>query len=136
MSYLLDTNVISEIRKGERGNRAVAQWFEGVADGDLFLSVMVIAEIRKGIEILRRTNEAAAREIEHWQRRICRQFERRIIPVDLDVAEEWARLSVIDPPPVVDGLLAATAMAKGLTLVTRNTADIERTGVEYLDPFV
>ena len=76
-----------------------------------------------------------ARRLDAWLAETCRLFDGRIIPVDIDVAEEWGRMSASDPPPVIDGLLAATAVTRGLTLATRNTADIERTGVSWVNPF-
>lgn len=136
MSFLLDTNVISEVRKGANGNKSVVDWYRQTDDRLMFLSSMVIGEIRKGIERLAPTNSEAAVRIDEWLTRVCRHYEYRIIPVDVEVAEEWGRMSAADPPPVVDGLIAATAKVHGLTLVTRNVTDVERTGVRCLDPFL
>jgi hypothetical protein len=135
LSYLLDTNVISELRKGDRANPSVASWFAGVADEEIFLSVLTIGEIRRGVESVRRRDSDSAAALDSWLTRLNEIHRDRIVPVDRPIAEEWGRMSVPDPLPVVDGLLAATARILGLTLVTRNTADVEGTGIELLDPF-
>lgn len=135
MSYLLDTNVISELRKGERANPGVASWFADVADEEIFLSVLTIGEIRRGVESVRRRDPDSAAALDSWLARLSEAHRDRIVPLDRPIAEEWGRMNVPDPLPVVDGLLAATARILGLTLVTRNTADVEGTGIELLDPF-
>ena len=94
-----------------------------------------IGEIRRGIENIHRRDPRSAAVLEKWLLRLLRQHRDRILPIDLEIAEEWGRLSVISPPPVVDGLIAATAKVRGLTLVTRNVADIARTGVTSLNPW-
>ncbi|MBT3222403.1 MAG: type II toxin-antitoxin system VapC family toxin, partial [Proteobacteria bacterium] len=95
----------------------------------------VFGEIRRGIELLRRRDPTAAAALEQWQRRLIETFGDRVLPIDADVANQWGQLNVPDPVPTVDGLLAATAMVKGLTLVTRNVKDVRNTGVSWLDPF-
>ncbi len=135
MSYLVDTNVISELRKGRRAEPAVLAWFAAVDDEELYLSVLTLGEIRRGIESIRRRDVAAAAALDSWLGRISETHRERVLPVDRAVAEEWGRINVPDPLPVVDGLLAATARVNGLTLATRNVADIAPTGVEHLNPF-
>ena len=135
MSYLLDTNVISELRKGARADPGVTSWFAGLADEEVFLSVLTIGEIRRGIESVRRRDPAAAGALDSWLARLTDAHGERILPVDRAIAEEWGRMSAPDPLPVVDGLLAATAVVLGLTLVTRNIADVASTGALLLDPF-
>lgn len=135
MTYLIDTNVLSEVRKGGRCDPEVARWWSGVGDDDLYLSVLVLGEIRKGVEILRRRDPVRASAIEAWLAEIGEAFSGRILPVDQPVAEAWGRLNVPDPVPVIDGLLAATAMIHNLILVTRNVSDIAGTGARFLDPF-
>lgn len=134
MSWLLDTNVLSELRKGERAHDGVRGWFAAAKDDDLYTSVLVLGEIRRGIESIRRRDEASAIALEQWLRRLTDTFADRVLTVDAAIAERWGRLNVPDPIPTVDGLLAATALVHDLTLVTRNTRDVERTGVRLLDP--
>jgi predicted nucleic acid-binding protein len=135
LSYLLDTNIISELRKGERANSNVAAWFAGIADEEVFLSVLTIGEIRRGIESVRRRDPDSAAALDRWLALLTEAYADRILSVDRAVAEEWGRMNVPDPLPVVDGLLAATARVLGLTLVTRNVADVKGTGAQLLDPF-
>jgi predicted nucleic acid-binding protein len=135
LSYLLDTNVVSELRKGERADPRVTAWFTGLADEEIFLSVLTIGEIRRGVESVRRRDPDAAVALDSWLARLREAHGDRILPVDRAIAEEWGRMSVPDLLPVVDGLLAATARILGLTLVTRNVADVESTDVKLLDPF-
>jgi toxin FitB len=135
LSYLLDTNVISELRKGERANTNVREWFEGLDDEEIYLSVLSIGEIRRGIESVRRRDPDSAAALDSWLARLDEAHGDRILAVDRTVAEEWGRMNVPDPLPVVDGLLAATARAAGLTFVTRNVVDVKSSGVELLDPF-
>lgn len=135
MSYLLDTNVISELRKGERADSGVTAWFADVAEEEIFLSVLTIGEIRRGIESVRRRDPDSAAALDRWLASLSEDYGDRILPIDRSIAEEWGRINVPDPLPVVDGLLAATARVLGLTLVTRNVADVGGTGVALLDPF-
>ena len=135
MSYLVDTNVISELRKRERADPAVRAWFASVADEEIFLSVLTVGEIRQGVERIRRRDLAAATALDRWLDRVVDTHRDRLVPVDRLVAEEWGRINVPDPLPVIDGLLAATAKVTGLTLATRNVGDVERTGVDLVNPF-
>jgi toxin FitB len=133
--FLIDTNVISELRKGTRANANVRRWFESTDESTLYLSVLVTGEIRRGIEAIRRRDPRAASALEHWLAALVQAHSDRVLPVDATVADEWGRLDARGSLPVVDGLLAATARVHKLTLVTRNTRDVARTGVEVLDPF-
>ena len=134
MSFLLDTNVISEARKPS-GNANVKAWLASVPANSLYLSVLVVGEVRRGIERLRRRDPPQAAVYETWLARLQRDYTDRIIPITADIAEEWGRLNVPDPVPTVDRLMAATSRVRGLTFVTRNTADLVRTGVRLLNPF-
>jgi predicted nucleic acid-binding protein len=134
VSFLLDTNVVSEIRK-KVPNPGVSAWFAAVPASDLFLSVLVVGEIRQGIERLARRDPAQADVFERWLVQLVDVYGDRIVPVTADVAEAWGRLNVPDPLPVVDGLLAATALVHGWTLVTRNVGDVTSTGARLLNPF-
>jgi toxin FitB len=135
LSYLLDTNVISELRKGSRCNPGVAAWFASVYPEDVYLSVLTLGEIRKGIEGIRRRDQAAAEALDNWFHVLEASLADNLLPVDQAIAEEWGRFNVPDPLPMLDSLLAATASVHGMTLVTRNLKDVERTGVECLNPF-
>lgn len=135
MSYLLDTNVISEVRKGARCTASVAAWWSKVNEDDLWLSALVIGEIRRGIELARKRDPQKATALETWLQDVVTGFDDRILTVDTKVAEEWGRLNALRPLPIVDALLAATARAKGLTLVTRNGKDLTGVGVSIFNPF-
>jgi toxin FitB len=135
VSYLVDTNVISELRKGSRANPSVRAWFNGLADEEIFISVLTVGEIRQGIERIRRRDVATATALDSWVGRVVEAHRDRLVPVDRLVAEEWGRMNAPDPLPVVDGLLAATARVAGLTVATRNVADFARAGVDFVDPF-
>jgi|SRR5215469_2457648 len=134
MSYLLDTNVVSELRKRSPDLNMLA-WYAGVRGTQLFLSVLTLGEIRMGVEQARRKDPVKAAAIEDWLNRLETAYADRVVPVDSAIADAWARMSVPDPLPVIDGLLAATAAVRDWTLVTRNARDVQRSGVRVLNPF-
>jgi hypothetical protein len=133
--YLLDTNVLSEVRKRDRCHPNVRRWFATLEDDAIFVSVLVVGEIRRGVELIRRRDAAAARALDRWLKGLERRFEDRILPVTLEICERWGRIGLDQPLPPVDGLLAATALHHDLTLVTRNAAHAQRSGVRVLNPF-
>ena len=133
--YLLDTNILSELRKRERCHPSVRRWFATLEDDAIFLSVLVVGEIRRGIELIRRRDQMAGRALDRWLKGLERRFEERILPVTVEICERWGRIGLDQPVPPIDGLLAATALHHGLTLVTRNKAHAERSGVATLNPF-
>jgi predicted nucleic acid-binding protein len=135
VTWLLDTNVLSEIRKGPRCHPRVAAWFATVDDSDLWVSAIGLGEIRKGIESIRRRDADRAAVLEAWLARLLRDYADRVLPVDVPEADEWGRLTALRSASVIDTLLAATARVHGLTLVTRNVRDVGWTGVACLDPF-
>ena len=135
MNYLIDTNIISEIRKDLRCDRNVAAWYASIKDEELYLSVLVAGEIRKGIELARRRDVAKAIALERWLQAVDIAFSDRILPIDRAVTEEWGCMSAQRPIPVIDGLLAATAKVHDMTLVTRNDADVAELGAQVLNPF-
>ena len=124
MAYLLDTNILSELRKGERCDPLVAEWAKAQDPRDLFTSVLVIGEIRKGIERRRRTDPAQADVLERWLATLQAVFDGRILPIDAEVAQDWGRLNAPQTLPPIDSLLAATARVHAMTLVTRDAAII------------
>ncbi len=132
MTYLLDTNVIAEIRKGARGNANVRSWFAALDQGSIRLSVLTVGEIRRGIENVRRRDQTAARALERWLRGLVADYADDILGVDRVIAEEWGRLNVPDPMPVIDGLFVATAKVHGLTLATRTVKDVARAGIDVV----
>jgi toxin FitB len=135
VSYLIDTNIISEVRKGKRCDPNVAAWYASIDDADLYLSPLVLGEIRKGIELARPRDPERAERLEAWLEDVAAAFGDRILPVDHAVADEWGRMSAHRPVAVIDGLLAATAKVHRITLVTRNAKDVEGLGARVLNPF-
>lgn len=136
MSYLLDTNVVSELRHGVRADANVLAWFDRIDEARTWISALVFAELRVGVQRLARRDPVAARRLDGWFDDVRALYSERTLSVDVAIAERWARLSVPHPLPFVDGLLAATALEHDLTLVTRNTRDVARTGVKLVDPFL
>lgn len=135
MGSLIDTNVWSELQKRSRINPGVQRWFAGVAMADLYLSVLVVGEVRCGIERLRRRDPQQALRLANRLAQLTLAMSGRILPLSLQIAEQWGRINVPNPLPVVDGLLAATALVHDLTFVTRNVRDVERSGVRCFNPF-
>jgi predicted nucleic acid-binding protein len=136
VSYLVDTNVLSEVRKGDAANANVRRWLAAVADEDIYVPAIVFGEIRRGVERVRHRGDLSqASALEQWLVQLETVYASRVVPVDVRVADTWGRLQVPDPLPVVDALLAATAIVHGLTFVTRNIADVARAGAQVLNPF-
>jgi predicted nucleic acid-binding protein len=122
MRSLIDPNILSELRKGERANDGVRSWLADAVDADLFTSVLVLGELRRGIDSIRRRDVPSA--LEHWLARLTTTFRDRLLPIDAEIADRWGALNVPDPIPAVDGLLAATALVHDLVVVTRNVRDV------------
>ena len=136
--YLLDTNVISELRKAKSSkvNQNVLDWANGVSAASLFLSVITVLELETGILFVERRDPAQGAVLRSWlNTHVLPAFSERILPVDTAVAQCCAKLHVPDPHSDRDALIAATALIHGLTVVTRNTGDFATTGVELLDPW-
>ncbi len=133
MSFLLDTNAVSEIRRGR--DPQVRAWASHVDDADLHLSVLTLGEIRKGIEGLRERDPQQADVFAGWLAGLRRRFAERILPVDGQVAEAWGRLNAVRTRNTVDSLIAATARIHDLTVVTRNISDFAGCDVPLLNPW-
>ncbi len=127
--------IFSELRRRDRTDAGVLTWFHSVDDDDLFLSVMTLGEIRKGIEQMRRKDVTQAVVLELWLYTLERTFAGRLLAVDSGVADQWGKLQAIRPVPIVDALLAATCLRETLTLVTRNDTDFDGLGISLLNPF-
>ena len=134
MSFLLDTNVVSELRR-RTPDAGVIAWFDTVDSRELYLSVLTIGEIRQGICRLHRRDQVQAAVFDRWLVGLLGAYSDRVVPVTVEVAREWGRLNVTGPVPVVDGLLAATAKLHEWTLVTRNISGVSGTGARLLNPF-
>jgi predicted nucleic acid-binding protein len=135
MKFLVDTNVISEIGKGRGCDRNVAAWCQSVELGSVCLSVLVVGELRAGIERLRQRDAGRAARLERSLILTADMFADRIFGVDRRIAESWGRLNAEGRIPTVDGLIAATALVHGMIVVTRNVRDFAGTGVRVLNPF-
>ena len=135
MTYLLDTNVLSETRK-RRPAAAVAGWIAATPPDRLHVSVLTLGELEQGIaRINARGDQAQAAALERWLTDLQAGFEDRILPVSLPVATTWGRQPQQQPLPAIDALIAATARVHGLTIVTRNVKDFEPAGIPVLNPF-
>jgi toxin FitB len=134
LNYLIDTNVVSETRR-TRPDPRVQTWFNAVDPNALFISVLTLGEIARGIAKRERTNAVEAASYRRWLESLRSDFLDRILIVDDDIAEMWGRLTARRTLPIVDGLLAATALVKSLTFVTRDVRDVAGTGASVLNPW-
>ncbi|MBX2866205.1 MAG: type II toxin-antitoxin system VapC family toxin [Leptolyngbyaceae cyanobacterium MAG.088] len=136
--FLLDTNVVSELRKvgSDRVDPQVEKWAKATPSGKTFLSVVTIFELERGVLLMERRDQAQGKVLRQWLNdHVLAGYAERIIPITVSIAKQYASLHVPDPMPDYDALIAATALDHGLTVVTRNTGDFEKTGVKLLNPF-
>ena len=136
--FLIDTNVISESRKGRRADEGVRTFWVEVSSKiiPLFLSAISVGELRRGVELIRhRGDRAQAHQLETWLEQVLHDFADRVLLLDADAAQLWGRLRVPQPHNAIDKQIAAIALLHDLTLVTRNTRDFAGTGVQLLNPF-
>ena len=139
MNYLLDTNVISELRKGgsNKIDSNVKDWAKQTTSSDLFLSVITILELEMGVLLIERKDHIQGKTLRHWfQNHVLPTFKDRILDIDYNVALRCAALHVPDRRPDRDSLIAATALVHGMHVVTRNVADFSDTGVEIINPWI
>lgn len=136
--YLIDTNVISEARKGRAANAGVRRFFSDTEATQtlVFLSMVTVGELRRGVELIRhRGDSTQARRLETWLGSILDQYDDYILDMDADVAQLWGKLRVPHPENALDKQIAATALLHDLTVVTRNRKHFDATGVEVVNPF-
>ena len=136
MAFLLDTNVISEIRKSSP-NPHVRAWYRQQATAEAYVSALALGGIRQGIERVRPRDVKQAEALQRWLDGLLTAYRDRILPVTTEVAQAWGRLNASNQPlPVIDGLMVATAVVHRLTFVTRKVGDVARAGVPVLNPFL
>jgi len=135
MPFLLDTNILSELRKGARCNPNVAKWAEKESAQAHYISVLSLGEIRKGIELLRKKSPADCIPLENWLQKLHSDYANCTIAITPEISERWGELSSRRSLPVIDSLIAATALEFGLALVTRNTKDFDDLGISIVNPF-
>mgnify|MGYP005844383505 CR=1 FL=1 len=136
--FLLDTNVVSELRKAGDGKADVnvTSWFSGRNAASVYISAVTLMELELGILRIERRDSEQGKRLRRWMRsRVMPEFAERTLPIDAEVALRCARLHVPDPRSERDAYIAATALVHGMTVVTRNTADFEATGVKLIDPW-
>lgn len=135
--FLLDTNVISELRRRDKSDRNVVAWASAIPVNSFFISVISVLEIELGAQLMARKDAAKGAVLRAWiDQQVLRRFEGRIIAIDASVAQRCASLHVPNPRPDIDALIAATALVHGLTVVTRNIADFDATGVALINPWL
>jgi predicted nucleic acid-binding protein len=135
VNVLVDTNVVSELKRGRNADPRVLAWFSQLPKERIFTSVIVLGEVRRGIELVARRDKPQSELLERWYSSVREQLANRVLAVDEPVMMVWSRISVPDPLPAYDGLIAATALVHGMTVATRNAGDYRRAGVAVLDPW-
>ena len=136
--YLIDTNIISEIRKGDKANQGVRQFFDSACQNNtpLYISSITIGELRRGVDLIYHRGDAfQGKLLENWLNLIIDDYQNNILSIDYELALLWGRLRVPEHQHAIDKLIAATALNYSLIIVTRNTKDFENTGINLLNPF-
>ncbi len=136
--YLIDTNIISEIRKGDKANQGVRQFFDSACQNNtpLYISSITIGELRRGVDLIYHRGDAfQGKLLENWLNLIIDDYQNNILSIDYEIALLWGRLRVPEHQHAIDKLIAATALNYSLIIVTRNTKDFENTGINLLNPF-
>lgn len=135
MTYLIDTDILYEICKGEQCDIAVSAWYASISGRELFLSALSLGEIRKGAERVRFYDPRQAELLNRWLLDVELAFDGRLLGIDKSVSEQWGRMNAIRKIPAIDALQAATALTHGLTLVTSRDSNVLGLGVKVLNPF-
>lgn len=135
MPFLLDTNILSELRKGVRCDPNVSNWAAKESTQAHYISVLSFGEIRKGIELLRKKSPEKCAPLEDWLQKLHSDYADCTIAITAEISGRWGELSSMRSLPVIDSLIAATALEFGLTLVTRNTKDFDGLGISIVNPF-
>jgi toxin FitB len=135
ISYILDMNVISELRKQERADPQVRKWYARVSASQLYLSVLTLGEIRSGIQRVEVSDPGQLRALTAWLEKLMTNFGDRILPITVNIADRWGRMDWTQGCSDVDGLIAASALEHHMTVVTRNQRDFDRTGAVVLNPW-
>jgi toxin FitB len=135
MNMLVDTNVVWELKRGRHARPRVVAWFSNIPGERVFTSVIVLGEVRRGIELVARRDKRQAELLERWYASIREHLSNRVLAVDEPVMMIWSKISVPHMLPAYDGLIAATALAHGMTVVTRNALDYQRAAVDVIDPW-
>jgi len=135
--YLVDTNVISEARKKSKANKGVRAFFKQAIENEtpMFISVVTVGELRRGVELIRHRGDTRANQLEKWLETLLVEYKDSILDINQDIAQLWGRLRVPHPENALDKQIAATALIYDLTVVTRNHNDFSKTGVRLLNPF-
>lgn len=137
MTYLIDTNVWSELRNRGRADGNVRTWAETASPAELYLSAVTVFELERGVLLMERRDPQQGSSLRRWlEERVLEPFDGQILPIDTPIARRCAALQVPDPRPERDALIAATALRHGLTVVTRNVSDFEPMGVTVLNPWM
>ena len=135
--YLIDTNVISELRKGSKCNLGVQRFFESIQSESIYISVLTLGEIRRGCENIRQRGDTLqASQLENWLEEITREYKNKILSFDDECAQVWGKLMSPHKSNPIDKQIAAIAMINQLAVVTRNVDDFRETGVQMINPFM
>jgi len=137
--YLIDTNIISELRKGHKANSGVREFFDKVVQENIpiYISAITIGELQRGVDLIfHRGDEAQGKLLENWLNTLLEQYQDNILAIDSEIALLWGKLRVPRHEHALDKLIAATGIIYDLIIVTRNTKDFENTGVRVLNPFI
>lgn len=135
MAFLLDTNVLSELRKGSKCDPKVRKWARANVSARHCISVLSLGEVRRGIDLLRQKDPRQCPAFGRWLTALRTDYADDLLPITEEIAERWGQMMAAQPQPVIDSLIAATALEHHLTVVTRNIGDFERTGVPLVNPF-